>query len=107
MDLEPRRDASSVQFRSCVASVSGRIVTCRGKGRRSVTSSMTCCRTISSMMLVVSTEDSPVSPETYIICRIVLIRLYESDRLAALDKREVKEVLRSMAAQRSLVKIIC
>jgi hypothetical protein len=30
---------------------------------------MTCCRTISSIIPVVSEEASAVSPETYIICR--------------------------------------
>ncbi|KAI0450077.1 hypothetical protein F5B21DRAFT_492263 [Xylaria acuta] len=45
----PRRAASSVQFRSI---------------------SITCPRTISSIMAVVSVDTSPGSPETYIICWI-------------------------------------
>ena len=40
---------------------------------------MTCARTISSMILVVSTDGSPVSPETYIICPNVLIRALLKD----------------------------
>jgi len=44
----------------------------KGSGGQ-LTNSMTCCRTMSSMILVVSTEGSAVSPETYIICRTVLI----------------------------------
>jgi hypothetical protein len=43
------------------------------KGGGRFTISITCCRTISSIMLVVSTGGSAVSPETYIICLIVPI----------------------------------
>jgi hypothetical protein len=77
MDLLPRREACSVHCRSCrqleraherLESESGCSPHLINKSRlESHTISMTCCRTISSIIPVVSEEASAVSPETYII----------------------------------------